>query len=141
MKSIRSVAFLVVSLAALAGASLLLAREPEQAPKVEAQDLYVRDFAGDPRKEVRAQIYTFPPHSWVPWHIHPDAHEMAYIIEGTLTFERAGQAPKDIKAGEAEYLEPNVVHRGLNNGDQPVKLFAVRIKPKNKPITEEVPAP
>ena len=141
MKSIRSVVFLVISLAALAGASLLLARAPEDAPKVQAQDLYVRDFAGDPSKEVRAQIYIFPPHSSVPWHIHPDAHEMAYIIEGTLTFERAGQAPKDIKAGEAEYLEPNVVHRGLNNGDQPVKLFAVRIKPKDKPVTTEVPAP
>ena len=141
MRSIRNAACILAAIIALGGAGLLLAREPVEAPKVVSQDLYVKDFAGDPTKEVRAQLYTFPPHSSVPWHIHPDAHEMAYIIEGTLTFERAGQPPKDIKAGEAEYLEPNVVHRGLNNGDVPVKLFAVRIKPKYKPVTTEVPAP
>jgi quercetin dioxygenase-like cupin family protein len=122
-------------------AGLSLAREPVEATKVESQDLYVKDFAGDPTKEVRTQLYTFPPHSSVPWHIHPDAHEMFYIIEGTFTFERAGQPPKVIRAGEADYLEPNVVHRGLNNGDVPVKLFAVRIKPKDKPVMTEVPAP
>jgi quercetin dioxygenase-like cupin family protein len=141
MRSIRNAAYSLAAIIALGGAGLLLAREPEPAPKVVSQDLYVKDFAGDPTKEVRAQLYTFPPHSAVPWHIHPDAHEMAYIVEGTLTFEREGEKPRDIKAGEAEYLEPNVVHRGLNNGDIPVKLFAVRIKPKDKPITEEVPAP
>jgi quercetin dioxygenase-like cupin family protein len=141
MKSIRNALCVLAEILALSGAGLLLAREPLEAPKVESHDLYVKDFAGDPTKEVRAQLYTFPPHSSVPWHIHPDAHEMAYIIEGTLTFERAGQPPKDIEAGQAEYLEPNVVHRGLNNGDVPVKLFAVRIKPKDKPVTTEVPAP
>jgi quercetin dioxygenase-like cupin family protein len=141
MRSIRNAACVCAAILAFGGAGLLLAREPVEAPKVESQDLYVKDFAGDPTKEVRAQLYTFPPHSSVPWHIHPDAHEMFYIIEGTFTFERAGQPPKVIKAGEADYLEPNVVHRGLNNGDVPVKLFAVRIKPKDKPVMTEVPAP
>ena len=131
----------VVTLVALGGAALLLAREPEQASKVEAQQLVVQDFAGDPSKEVNVQLYTFPAGMGVPWHIHPDAHEIAYILQGTLTFERAGEKPREIKAGQAEYLPPNVVHRGINNGAEPVKLVAVRIKPKNKPITEEVPAP
>ena len=46
-----------------------------------------------------------------------------------------------LTAGEAEYLQPNVVHRGLNQSDKPVKLFVVRIKPKDQPLVEEVPAP
>jgi hypothetical protein len=29
----------------------------------------------------------------------------------------------------------------MNNGDQPVRLFVVRIKPKHKPLVEEVPPP
>jgi quercetin dioxygenase-like cupin family protein len=120
---------------------LLAARHPTQAPKVEAQQLVVHDFDGDPSKEVNVQLYTFPAGMGVPWHIHPDAHEIAYILQGTLAFERAGEKPREIKAGQAEYLLPNVVHRGINNGTEPVKLVAVRIKPKNKPITEEVPAP
>jgi quercetin dioxygenase-like cupin family protein len=131
----------VVALVALGGGGLLLARAPEEPPKVEAQQLTVQDFAGDPSKEVNVQLYTFPAGMGVPWHIHPDAHEIAYILEGTLTFERAGEKPREIKAGQAEYLPPNIVHRGINNGTEEVKLVAVRIKPKNKPITEVVPAP
>jgi quercetin dioxygenase-like cupin family protein len=77
----------------------------------------------------------------LPWHIHPDADEIAYIIEGTFTFQRAGEQPKVLHAGEADYVEPNVVHRGMNLSDAPVKLFVVRIKPKDKPLVTEVPAP
>ncbi|HLC08648.1 MAG TPA: cupin domain-containing protein [Methyloceanibacter sp.] len=141
MKPALKTTCVVVALVALGGAGLLLAREPGEAPKVEAQQLVVQDFAGDPSKQVNVQLYTFPPGQGVPWHIHPDAHEIAYIIQGTLTFERAGEKPREIKAGQAEYLPPNIVHRGINNGTEEVKLVAVRIKPKDKPITEEVPAP
>jgi quercetin dioxygenase-like cupin family protein len=122
-------------------AGALLAREPETTPTVEAKQLFVVDFAGDPSKEVNAQVYTFPPGASVPWHIHPDAQEIAYIISGTLTFEEAGQPPRQIEAGEAESLAPNIVHRGANQGAEPVKLFVVRIKPKGTPLVREVPAP
>ena len=106
-----------------------------------AEDLIAKALAGEDGKEVIAQTYIFPPGAVLPWHIHPDAHEIAYIVEGTLTFERAGEAPREIKAGEAAYLQPNVVHRGMNQTDKPVKLFVVRIKPKDKPLVQEVPAP
>ena len=106
-----------------------------------ADQLIAEALAGDPDKEVRAQIYAFPPGAVLPWHIHPDAHEIAYVLEGTLTFQRAGEEPRKIKAGEADYLAPNIVHRGMNESDLPVKLFVVRIKPKDKPLVEEVPPP
>jgi quercetin dioxygenase-like cupin family protein len=124
--------------AAAAGSGLVLAREPESAGKIESQQLLVKELAGDPRKEVNAQSYTFPPGAILPWHIHPDADEIAYIIEGTFTFQRAGGEPKVLHAGEADYVEPNVVHRGMNLSDAPVKLFVVRIKPAGKPLAVEV---
>ncbi len=126
---------------AFMGGGLVLAREGDGAAKVEAQDLFLKDFAGDPGKEVKAQLYTFPPGAILPWHIHPDAHEIAYVIEGTFTFQRAGEEPKVMQEGEADYVAPNVVHHGMNLSDAPVKLFVVRIKPKDKPLTEQVPAP
>ena len=72
-----------------------------------------------------------------------DAQALKATLESkpVVVSERAGEKPREIKAGQAEYLPPNIVHRGINNGPEPVKLVAVRIKPKNKPITEEVPAP
>jgi quercetin dioxygenase-like cupin family protein len=127
--------------AAAAGSGLVLVREPERAGKIESQQLFLKELADDPSKEVNAQSYTFPPGAILPWHIHPDADEIAYIIEGTFTFQRASEEPKVLHAGEADYVEPNVVHRGMNLSDAPVKLFVVRIKPKDKPLVTDVPAP
>jgi quercetin dioxygenase-like cupin family protein len=126
---------------ALVGAGLGFARDLQSEGGAIAEQLIAQALAGDPSKEVNAQVYTFPPGTVLPWHIHPDAHEIAYILEGTLTFEREGEAPRELAAGEADYLAPNVVHRGLNRTDKPVRLFVVRIKPKDKPLVEEVPPP
>jgi len=46
-----------------------------------------------------------------------------------------------LHAGEADYVGPNVVHRGMNLSNAPVRLFVVRIRPKDKPLVTEVPAP
>ena len=130
-----------VLLVGVTGAGLVLAREPESQGTVTSQQLFVEPLAGDDSKEVIAQTYIFPPGAVLPWHIHPDAQEFAYVIEGDFTFERADRAAQEIKAGGAEYLPPNTVHRGMNKGDKPVKLFVLRIKPKDKPLVLEVPAP
>jgi quercetin dioxygenase-like cupin family protein len=126
---------------ALVGAGLGFARDPQGESSVTAEQLIAQVLADDPSKEVLAQVYTFPPGAMLPWHIHPDAHEIAYVLEGTQTFEREGEAPKEIPTGKAEYLAPNVVHRGMNKTDKPVRMFVVRIKPKDKPLVEEVPPP
>jgi quercetin dioxygenase-like cupin family protein len=136
------IAIVAIALAcSLVGAGLIVAREAEYQSAVAAEQLLAQALAGDPGKEVNAQLYTIPAGTILPWHIHPDAHEIAYIIEGTLTLEQAGEAPREIAAGAADYLAPNVVHRGMNMTDKPVRLFAVRIKPKDKPLVEEVPPP
>jgi len=58
--------------------SLLSAREETLHPQVEAATVGVQHVmtvpvAGDLEKEIDIKIYTFPPGSAVPWHIHPDA--------------------------------------------------------------------
>jgi hypothetical protein len=99
MRMTRAV-IVALLLVAFLGGSFVLAREPDSyASKVEAQDLFLKDFAGDPTKEVKSQLYTFPPGAVLPWHIHPDAHEIAYVIEGTFSFERAGEAAEGDERG------------------------------------------
>ena len=72
----------------------------------------------------------------MPWHVHPDAHEFVYELEGTLTLQREGQDSTSLKQGQAAYVAPNVVHRGLNlSRTEPTKLVVVRIKPKGAPDT------
>jgi len=106
-------------------------------PKVAAQHILTKPLAGEPDKEIDIQIYTFPPGSAVPWHIHQGAHEIAHVLEGTLMFEVEGKAPYPVKAGESNYLAPDVVHRGWNaSKTEPATIYAVRIKPKDLPLTE-----
>ena len=131
----------ILLLAALAGVGLVVAREPDGQSGVTSEQLLAEALAGEPGKEVVAQTYTFPAGAVLPWHIHPDAHEVAYVIEGDFTFQIEGEAPRALKAGEASYLAPNVVHRGMNQSDAPVTLFVVRVKPKDKPLVMEVPGP
>ena len=119
----------------------MLAREPDSQSAVTSQQLFAEAMAREPGKEVNAQAYTFAPGAVLPWHIHPDAHEIAYVVEGDFSFQIEGEPVKQLKAGEAAYLRPNVVHRGMNKSDKPVKLFVVRIKPKDAPLVVEVPAP
>lgn len=137
----RIAAVCILLLASVGGAGLILARELGDHQGISTEKLIDQALAGEDGKEVVAQTYLFPPGVVLPWHIHPGAHEIAYVLEGDFTFEREGAPPRQLKAGDAEYLQPNVVHRGLNQSDKPVKLFVVRIKPKDQPLVEEVPAP
>jgi len=118
----------------------LFVERPQHAPgDVKAKELLVADLAGAPGKEVNIQVYTFPPGAAVPWHIHPDAHEFDYQLEGALTLQTDGEGSKVLKRGDAVYVAPNVVHRGVNvSRTQAAKIFVVRVKPKDKPLTTEV---
>jgi len=120
-------------------AALVLERSAHAPGEVTSQQLLVADLAGEPDKEVNIQLYTFPPGASVPWHIHPDAHEFDYQLEGSLMLLQEGEPTEMVKRGEAIYVAPNVVHRGLNvSRTQPAKIFVVRVKPKDRPLTTEV---
>jgi quercetin dioxygenase-like cupin family protein len=131
----------VILLVGLACAGASLAREPGKVEGVTGEQLLAEPLAGEETKEAVTHLYTFAPGSVLPWHIHPDAHEVAYVIAGDFTFEVEGKGKQALKTGEAFYLAPNLVHRGMNEGAVPVKLYVVRIKPKDKPLVTEVPAP
>jgi quercetin dioxygenase-like cupin family protein len=114
------------------------AREAGVAMGVTSEQLLAEPLAGEPGKEVVTHSYTFPPGAVLPWHIHPDAHEIVYMLEGDFAVEIEAKGLKRLKPGESFYLPPNAVHRGINEGKVPVKLFVVRVKPVDKPLTVEV---
>jgi len=114
------------------------AREAGVAAGVVREELFTEPLAGDASKEVVTDVYSIPAGAVLPWHIHPGAHEVSYIVSGELTLEIEGEGTKHLKAGESFYLHPNAVHRGLNEGPELVKLFVVRVKPKDKPLAVEV---
>jgi quercetin dioxygenase-like cupin family protein len=70
-------------------------------------------------------------------HRHPGT-ELAYVLEGSLVVERDGQAPYTAKAGDAIKNEA-AVHNAKNIGKTPVKILAVYLVEKGKPMAEPVP--
>jgi quercetin dioxygenase-like cupin family protein len=134
----RAVAVCLAVLALAGGA--LYAREEQRQDQPKVEELLKAPLAGEPGREVDIRIYTFAPGTLLPWHVHPGAHEFVYQLEGTLTLEIEGQPTRDVKAGEAVYVPPNVVHRGSNrSATAAAKLHVVRVKPKDKPLAEDVP--
>lgn len=134
---IAGVVAVMLLAAAIGGA--LYAPDDAKPAKVEAIHLLTAPLAGEPGKEVDIQIYTFPPGSAVPWHIHPGAHEFDYPLDGTLMLEEQGKPPHALKAGEVYYLAPDVVHRGWNaSKTEPAKVYVVRIKPVGAPLVKVV---
>jgi quercetin dioxygenase-like cupin family protein len=136
----KTEALIVTAVVACAIIAALVAESRQRLTgEVRGVEVLVADLEGDPGKEVNMRVYTFPPGASVPWHIHPDAHEFNYELEGTLTLQREGQDSTTLKQGEAIYVAPNVVHRGLNlSRTRPAKVVVVRIKPKGSSLVTEV---
>src|SRR5262249_48373524 len=74
----------------------------------------------------------------LPLHVHPNGHEVTFVVEGEQTFEIEGVGTKVVKAGEAIYTPPNTPHTSRNTGSTPSKTVVVRVKDADKPIMVEV---
>lgn len=71
-------------------------------------------------------------------HQHP-VPNIVYVLEGTLTLEIEGQAPRVFTAGQA-YVEPlNTWHRASNQGSTPARIISVVAGAKGKPGVVHAP--
>jgi quercetin dioxygenase-like cupin family protein len=80
------------------------------------------------------QVVTIPPNVATPWHIHPDGHEISYVMEGAVKIQIDKQPDRVVKAF---HINSNVVHRGVGEASG-AKLLIVRLKPKDKPVAQPV---
>lgn len=71
-------------------------------------------------------------------HTHP-GEEFGYVLEGTATFEIAGQAPQALKPGDSFFIPANTPHIAHNAGTTPLKLISTYIVETGKPLATPVP--
>jgi len=95
------------------------------------------DDPGSPKYEAVMAIAEIAPGASSGRHRHPGV-EVAYVLEGSMVVEHDGEAPITIKAGEALKNEA-AVHNAKNIGKGPVKILAVYLVEKGKPMAEAVP--
>jgi quercetin dioxygenase-like cupin family protein len=96
------------------------------------------DMNGLANQEVIMQEVIIAPGASIPWHTHPNGHEISYIVEGTLKLEEEGKGVRDLKPGDGFHIQPGTVHRGMNDSGAPVKVLVVRVNEKGKPIAVPV---
>src|SRR5215510_12413962 len=77
----------------------------------EIKEVLRADLKNLPDQELLIFAATWQPGFRLPLHIHPDGHEVTYVLEGEQTFEVDGKNII-VKAGEALYTPPNTPHFG-----------------------------
>ena len=119
--------------AGLATQSIVSAQQPAPTAKTVLDEPLV----GGTYEQVLIQEVSLQPNLNVPWHIHPDAHEITYVMEGEVTLKRDGQPDHAFKPGDGLHINPNIPH-AAQAGPNGAKLLIVRTKPKDKPLAQPV---
>jgi len=88
-----------------------------------------------PDQETLVDTFEYAASGGTNWHIHPDGHEISYVLEGIWISEADGREVKTLKAGDSVYVPPNTPHRSYSDTSGPSRILVVRIKPKGMPVT------
>jgi len=108
-----------------------------QQPAIKRTILQRVDEPGASNYEAIMGISEIPPGGTSGRHRHPGI-ELAYVLDGSVVLEHDGKPPITVSAGQALKNEAEV-HNATNKGTKPVKILAVYLVEKGKPLAESVP--
>ena len=98
-------------------------------------------FTGDvsvPGREARIASVEIAPGASAGRHTHP-GDEITYVMEGEGELLIDGEPPLKFKAGNGFVVKAGLKHDAHNTGAQPLKLAAIYVVDKGKPIATPVP--
>src|SRR5262245_27662926 len=85
------------------GSAAIHAQQAGSPPRL----LLKSDLQGLAGQEILFTTTNWAPGQTLRCHIHPEAHEFAYLIEGELTFRTKGVGETVAKAGEINHVLPD----------------------------------
>jgi len=87
-------------------------------------------------QETVVNLLEMAPGVSAPWHMHPGAQEIVFVLDGTLIVEVDGEAPKQIDAGAAALIPAEIPHLVRNAGAQtPARALVTHSRSdKDKPF-------
>lgn len=71
-------------------------------------------------------------------HTH-NGMEVGYVLNGEVTMEVAGEASKELKAGDVYFIPAGAVHDARANADGTAKVLAFYLVEKGKPLAVAAP--
>ena len=123
-----------IKLVLIAAAGVLLLA---QNPGIQRTVVQRKDISVPGREAVIAHVEIAPGAS-AGRHTHP-GEEISYVMEGEGEILIQGQPAIKIKAGDGFVVPNGAIHDAHNTGTQPLKLAAVYLVEKGKPLATPVP--
>jgi quercetin dioxygenase-like cupin family protein len=120
----------------LSVAGLLAWSGPAGAQEIQRKVLLQQD--APPGFQTVLTSVEFPPGASEIRHTHPGML-VVYVIEGTLAVESEGRPRTTYKPGDSFYIEAGKTHQGINTGNAPVKIVAMQVAEKGKPLSTPAP--
>src|SRR5215471_5326622 len=69
-------------------------------------------------QETLVNLLNMAPGVSAPWHMHPGAQEIVFVLDGALIVEVEGEAPKQVDAGAVALIPAEIPHLVRNEGAQ-----------------------
>ena len=109
-----------------------------QQQSIKRTELLKTVIEGMEGKEVIMYVAELAPGAAAGKHTHPGP-EFAYILDGALTLEPEGQAPKTYKTGEVFHNAAKIVHDAKNaSATAPSKVLVFLLAEKGHPLATPV---
>ena len=136
MRTARMAWVAACAAAALAAVSFHGTLRAQQAPAVKRNVVLKQDMSIPGKEAVMAHV-ELPPGGAEGRHTHP-AEVFGFVEQGTVSLFVEGKGTREYKAGDAFTIPRDTVHEGTNRGTETVKLDAVFVADKGKPLTTQV---
>jgi quercetin dioxygenase-like cupin family protein len=101
-------------------------------PGIGRTDLLQQDISVSGRQVVQVRV-DFDRGAVAAPHNHP-GEEVAFVLEGSLEYQLAGQPPVTLKAGESLFIPAGTVHTAKNVGPGKAAELATYIVDKSRPL-------
>ena len=122
-------------IAAPAGSRLVFAQSTAGRPK--RTEILTRDMEGQNQtvQETVVAIGEFEPGSAAPWHMHPSAQELAFVLEGNVVTEVEGRGTENVRLGQSYIIPAEVPHLVRNDSSSIAKVLTIHSRgAKDKPF-------
>jgi len=108
-----------------------------QNPGIQRTIVQRKDISVPGREAVVARV-EIAPGAFAGRHTHP-GEEISYVMEGEGEILIEGQPPLKVKTGDAFIVPAGAKHDAHNTGTVPVRLAAVYVVEKGKPLATPAP--
>jgi quercetin dioxygenase-like cupin family protein len=113
----------------------VLAQASQGGPKL--TQILRNDLRGQDQKvqETVVNILEMAPGVTAPWHMHPGAQELLFVIEGSVTVEVEGQGITVLKSGEIVLIPAEIPHLARNDSSSGSRALVTHSRAdKEKPF-------